>query len=500
MKEDQTQLITARLEHLQFMMDSGKMPIFRHRSDMFLFALEAHNIARGLSSRYYRMQEDLDIRFFVRFQFDYWLKEIQKWIKQLEGAEYRVDNDDFFAEGRAKRLTIVVDRLFKYHLDKLPKDSAEGSMPLPDEEILEPFRAILGMKSTDLVASFREALKEVRRYLLQLSMLPVEWPVESRRKALRMYLKDSLQKENVQTELSNYRYFCWMPDGVKLKGQFCYLRQRLLELTANDEFAQLRLSKSDQQLLLNTLTQFFAQEEFCPCEDEIPVDARPMADEPLFAKFLYFVNLDGDNGFPVLDEDKVSNYLTRKDVYLTEEQEQNLQALFALMDAMRQFFDPVLEKRSQGSALGSERRERVEQVMNKVKHYNSFLAPLLDYKRESKEIDAFYQRLFSPEMMEAHPKGQRDLLKLFEKVGNEINLKPYIQVLRMAVDALHILKKSTSQGKQVFQCLKGEGFVRDLSEDTVQTYFSKTDYKHTDNWKHAIKLVEAVAKEYQNKA
>ena len=71
MKEDQTKLITARLEHLQFMMESGNMPIFRHRSDMFLFALEAYNIARGLSSRYYRLQEDLDIRFFVRFQFDY---------------------------------------------------------------------------------------------------------------------------------------------------------------------------------------------------------------------------------------------------------------------------------------------------------------------------------------------------------------------------------------------------------------------------------------------
>ena len=86
MKEDQTLLITARLEHLQFMMDSGKMPIFRHRSDMFLFALEAYNIARGLSSRYYRLRDDLDIRFFMRFQFDYWLNEIVKWIRLLGGA------------------------------------------------------------------------------------------------------------------------------------------------------------------------------------------------------------------------------------------------------------------------------------------------------------------------------------------------------------------------------------------------------------------------------
>jgi hypothetical protein len=132
MKEDQTQLITARLEHLQFMMENGKMPIFRHRSDMFLFAMEAYNIARGLSSRYYRLQEDLDIRFFVRFQFDYWLEQIQKWIEELGCDEYRVKAENFFAEGRAKRLTIVVNKLFKYHEDKLPED-----IILQEEIILE---------------------------------------------------------------------------------------------------------------------------------------------------------------------------------------------------------------------------------------------------------------------------------------------------------------------------------------------------------------------------
>lgn len=496
MKEDQTQLITARLEHLQFMMDSGKMTVFRQRSDMFLFALEAYNIARGLSSRYYRMQEDLDIRFFVRFRFDYWLKEIQKWIHQLEGAEYRVDDDNFFAEGRAKRLTIVVDRLFGYHTDRLPADSADGSMPLSSEEILEPFRAILDMKSTDLVASFREALKDVHKYLLKLAMLPIEWPDENRRKALLEYLEDASQTEHVQNELNNYRYFCRMPDGIKLKGQFCYLRQRLLELTLNGELAQLRCAKSDQQRLLDDLRKLFGQEEFSPSVDEIPVDANPMADDELFAKFLYFVHLEGEHSFPVLDADRVSNYLTRKDVYLSVEQEQNLQALFALMGVMRQFFDPILEQRYQGTVHGGERQDRVDMVMNKVKHYNSCLSSILDNKREVKEVDDFFARLFSPDWIEHYGAAQDALLHLFEKGRDAINLKPYIQMLRVAVDSLHILRKATAQGKQVYQCLKDEDFVRGISEDTVQTYFSKTEYKLSENWAQAITLVDAVAKEY----
>lgn len=497
MKEDQTQLITARLEHLQFMMDGGKMTIFRHRSDMFLFALEAYNIARGLSSRYYRLQDDMDIRFFVRFRFDYWLQEIQHWIRQLCGAEYRVDDDDFFAEGRAKRLTIVVDKLFHYHEDRLPSDSKEGSMPLPYEEIIEPFRAIMNMKSADLVASFREALIEVHKYLLRLSTLPIDWPDESRRKALQLYLDDAKDKTHVQTEVNNYRYFCRMPDGIHTRGQFCYLKKRLLELCSHGEFTQLNLSKSDKQALLQKLGKIFALQEFSPSNDDIPCTAHPMADDELFAKFLYFVRLDCENHFPVLDEDKVSFHLTRKDVYLSEEQEQNIQALFALMDAMQEWFAPVLAKRRKDSDEDGELQERIDKVLSMVKHYNSHLSDLLAYKREVSELDTFFARLFSPELREDFATAQDDLLSLFEKDRNAIHLKPYIQTLRVAIDALGILKSNRAPGKQVYQSLKGEDVLGDTEENTVNTYYTKQDFKVNDKrWTNAIELLDAVKKEY----
>lgn len=499
MKEDQTQLITARLEHLRFMMEGGKMPIFRHRSDMFLFALEAYNIARGLSSRYYRLQEDLDIRFFVRFQFDYWLKEIEQWIRQLGGAEYRVEDDDFFAEGRAKRLTIVVDKLFHYHEDRLPTDSKEGSTPLPDEEILDPFKSIMSMKSTDLVDSFSKALKEVQKYLLKLSTLPIDWSEESRRKALRIYLKESKDKNHVQSEVNNYRYFCRMPDGIHTRGQFCYLKKRLLYLSSNGELAQLHLAKSDQQKLLDKLCALFGREEFSPSDDEIPCTAHPMADDELFAKFLYFVRLDAVRSFPVLDEDKVSNYLTRKDVYLSEEQEQNLQALFALMGAMKGWFSTILEKRNQGALHGTELQGRIDMVLNKVKHYNCRLADLLAYNREVSELDAFFIRLFSPEWRDDYATEQDELLGLFEKDRDAISLKTYIRTLRVAMDALDILKSNRAPGRQIYQCLKDEDFAKDTEENTVNTYYTKQAYRvEDDKWKKVIDWVDTVAKEYNN--
>lgn len=500
MKEDQTKLITARLEHLRFMMESDHMPIFRQRSDMFLFALEAHNIARSLSSRYYRLQEDLDIRFFVRFRFDYWLQQIEQWIQQLGDAEYRVDEENFFAEGRAKRLTIVVDRLFKYHLNQLPADSKDGSMPLPDEEVLEPFKAIMQMKTTDLVASFREALQEVQKYLLRLTMLPVNWTAEERFKALQLYLEDSMQTTHVKTEINNYKYFCGMPDSNTVKGQFCYLKQRLLQLTAGGEFAQLSCSKAAQQALLEKVRQLFSKEETHPSEDEIPVNAQPMASDEQFARFLYFVRLDGEQGFPVLDEDKVSNYLTRKDVYLTVEQEQNLQALFALMTAMQSYFNPILARRFSGSRHGVKTQERIDSVLNLVKNYNAKLIPLFAYGHTTAELDAFFERLFSAELRVGYGKGQDQLLNLFEKDRDKIKLKPYVQLLRVASDTLKPFQHKVKFGNEIYACLQGEDILADVTTgQTIIDYWGKTEYKSDDNWKHAIILVDAVVEEYKNK-
>lgn len=502
MKEDQTPLISARLEHLRFMMESGKMPIFRHRSDMFLFALEAHNIARGLSSRYYRLQEDLDIRFFVRFPFDYWLEAILQWINELATEKYRVDDTDFFAEGRAKRLTIVVDRLFGYHTDKIPSDSKEGSTPLPDNEILEPFRAILQMKSTDLVASYRNALQEVFNYLERLATMPLDWSDDKRREALRLYLADAAQSDTVQSELKAYRYFCRMPEGKTLQGQFCYLRQRLCALTANDELRGLHLSTRQQQALLTKLSKRYAKEETHPATDQIPADADPLADDELFTKLLHFIQLDSKTAFPVLDSDAVFHFLVRKDVVLTPAQEHNLQALFALIGAMKETFSTLKAASSKNSALGDERQERIQMVLSEVKKYNAKLSALLDHNRATGEIDAFFDRLFSPDWQKDYAEAQNNLLQHFEKGRNEIHLKPYVRMLRMAQDCLHFFKNTTSYGKKIYNCLKDEPIMADITDaESVQSYWSKQNYGVSADfgWKPAIPLLDAVKKEYMNK-
>ena len=289
-----------------------------------------------------------------------------------------------------------------------------------------------------------------------------------------------------------------MPDGKGGKGQFCYLKQRLLELTAHGELSQLKLSKNDQEELLGKLRTLFSHEETSPSEDQIPANEKPMADDELFAMFLYFVKLDGEKSFPVLDEDKVSNYLIRKDVYLTEEQEMNLQALFALMDAMKEYFDPILESRFNGSRHGINVQERIDGVLNLVKKYNNKLTPLIAYGHNVGELDAFFERLFSADLRADYGKGQDQLLELFEKDRDKIKLKPYVQLLRVAADAIHPFVKKTKFGNEIYNCLKEEDIMADVTTgQTIIDYWGKTEYKSDDNWKQAIKLVEAVENEYK---
>ena len=113
------------------------------------------------------------------------------------------------------------------------------------------------------------------------------------------------------------------------------------------------------------------------------------------------------------------------------------------------------------------------------------------------EIDTFFTRLFSPEWREDYATAQDDLLSLFEKDHKSIHLKPYIQTLRVAMDSLDILQSNRAPGKQIYQSLKGEDILGDTEENTVNTYYTKQDYRLNDErWAQAIELMDAVKKEY----
>ena len=127
---------------------------------------------------------------------------------------------------------------------------------------------------------------------------------------------------------------------------------------------------------------------------------------------------------------------------------------------------------------------------------------LYHYKREVAEIDAFFDGLFSPVWLEDYSEEQDALLKFFEKDRTEINLKPYIRMLRVGDDCLHFFKPMKAVGKKIYACLKDEPIMSDVTDDTtIQTYWSKQNYgvSADESWKPVLELLASVKKDYKNK-
>lgn len=116
--------------------------------------------------------------------------------------------------------------------------------------------------------------------------------------------------------------------------------------------------------------------------------------------------------------------------------------------------------------------------------------------------DAFFDCLFSPKCLKDYGKAQDELLKLFEKGRDQIQLKPYVRMLRVAQDSLSVFKPTKALGKKIYICLKEEPIMADVTDgETIQTYYSKQGYGVTMDysWENAIKLLAAVKQEYKDK-
>lgn len=483
--EDQTQLTTARLQLLEKIIADGSLHLLYRRSDMVIFTLYARNVACGLVSLYYRLKKQLDIRFFVHFHFDEWLRKIQHWQEQLLGDEYRVDPQDKVGVGRAKRLTIVIDKTFGYHTDSLPEDSAQGSQALADDDILPPLLPIADMTYGEMVNLLHDALDSLHDNLLRIAMLPIKWTEEERETAFGKYAQGIMQNANVQNELTDYEYFCAMPNGSSVTSQMCYLRQRILQLMGNGELYGLLMSKSQQQDLLAKLRQTFTSAEINPPEDQIPANAALMADDELFAKFLFFVDLSKPLAFPVLNVANIANYLIRKDVSLTSEQESHLQSLIALMQAMDKTLTPLLAKRNILGGHADELQKRIDAVLSVVHEYNACLKPLIAKDKNVTDLDSLFASWFSPALGDHALKAQKQLLKLLEKGRSDIKIETYVHLLQQASEQ-RFFKDNNMLGIVLYKALKDK---TSITEDSFKRYFSNHTFVNEPEWKAPINLI-----------
>ncbi len=486
---EETKHITARLQVLEFLMTQADLAdLFRH-TDILLFVMYAQNVAEGVTTQYQRMLEKLNISFYVSFPFDEWLRKIQNWKEKLAKPEFQLEHDTAIGEGRAIRMRILMERLCD-----------RKAVVEIGNKLEYPYKAIASKPYHESIEDLEAALDSLKTNLSNLAMLPLRISKELRSEALRSYLDDAARKESVKAELQDYIYYCSSKRNGTVIRQLLYLKQRIQTLVGKDELADLDLSESEQHELLNDLKNLFEENEIHPDAKHIPSNTKPWANDELFSKALSFVNLHCGQHFPVLDEDNIVDFLVRKDVTLSDGEEEHLQTLFVLMEAMCRQLDGTLQNRFERTAgHNGDFQQRIDRVLKKTKTYNARLLPCMAKGKTLEDLNGLFNRWFSPKIDVALRKPQEELLKLLEDGYDKIKMEAYVHMLREAFE-LNLFKKSKPVSDKLYAELTKVESRDDeefpISLPSFNKYFRNPDFCTEAKWKEAAMVLQAVHDEY----
>ena len=482
---EETKHITARLQVLEFLMTQANLAdLFRH-TDILLFVLYAQNAAEGVTTQYKRMSEGLDISFYVSFPFDEWMRKIQNWKEKLNKPEFQLEYDIAIGEGRAERMRVLMEKLCD-----------RNATPAAKSQLEEPYKSIARKPYHEAIVDLEMALDTLKTNLNNLAMLPLSMSPESRGKALREYLSGAEKKESVQAELRDYVFYCRNKRNSSVVKQLLYLKQRILALVGKDELTELDLSESEQVELLHDLGYIFEANEINPPAKQIPANAKPWANDELFAKVLSFVDLGAGQRFPVLDEDNIVDFLVRKDVTLSDGEEEHIQTLLVLMEEMCKQLDGVLQERFDHTAHHSvEIQQRIHKVLKKTEYFNARLLPCMAHGKTLADLNGLFARWFSSKIDASLREPQEELLYLLEDGLDKIKMETYVHLLREAAD-LNLFKKMTPFSDKLYEALSRiEG--RDDEEFPIagpsfNKYFRNPDFQSEDKWREAAKVLKAI--------
>lgn len=486
---EETKHITSRLQVLEFLMTQANLvELFRH-TDVLICVMYARNVAQGVITQYNRMSESLNISFYVSFPFDEWLRKIQNWKEKLTKPEFQSEHESVIGMKRAVRLRLLINKL-----------NDRDAKPTPEAELEDPFKSIAEKPYHETIEDLVATLDSLKTNLNNLAMLPLKMSKESRSKALRVYLDGARAKEPVKNELQEYVYYCSNKRNATVIRQLLYLKQRIQALVGKDELADLDLSESEQIDLLNELRNIFEEGEINPAPKQIPAKAKPRANDELLSKVASFINMHCGQHFPVLDEDNIVEFLVRKDVTLSDGEEEHLQMLFVLMEEMCQQMETTMRNRSERvAAHSSEFQQRIDRVMQKVKAYNARLLSCMDKGKTVADLNGLFERWFSPKLDVSLRSSQEELLKLLEDGYDKIKIEAYVHLLREA-SSLSLFKKAKPMSGKLYQALTvvngkvDESFP--ISGVSFNKYFRNPDFAKETKWREAAKVLTSVHQEY----
>ena len=507
---DNTKLIKSRLAVMENIMTNSDIQSLYLQSDMMIFAMYALNVAEGVSTQYFENVERFDIGLYIQLPFDEWFRKIKEWQAILKSPDFQVRDDEHITRFRAKRMTALVYKLCNYKTDLLPEPSIQSTTALDDADILEPFKEGEKLTNRDVVAHLQNAINDLNNNLVKLYRLPNGFPDEKIHTAVTDYLEQSRKSNHaIEKEELDYEVFCEMPGNLAIPKQLLYLRKRLKSLAQGGAFSSLIVTEAEVASIIGSLGGIFFTWYVFPSQDQYVGDDEDYADRALLAKLLSLVDLSDTKRFPSLNERKVFYHLTRNGIKFKQEEEHNLQCLFALMQAMQPVMERLMsERKNKPGKLADSEMVQIQEPMSRICALNGLLIPALKPGKSLDDLNGYFERLFSSDIDESLKPAQRAMI---DKLSSEESFeKTYIFALRQ----LNMLgffkepgfneqnKKNRSEGKPLFDLLRSENAEVHLKMDNYNSFRTHFTVKEKtgdefDSWTLPFKLFKYVSELYK---
>ena len=508
---DNTKLLKARFEVLDSLLDRKTLQVLYRQSDMMIFVLEVLNVAEGVTTLYAELTGEMNADFYIHFPFEKWLAKIDAWKEDLKRPDYLVDAGENITRYRTKRLSAMVYRLCQYQTDCLPSPSADSTTPLNDKYVLAPFLASEKMTNHDVLLQMDIALDTLYDNLVKLQELPGTCSEDVRKKAVEKYLAEAkTSNRGMENEVRAYSLFCESQGNRSVINQLLYLRKRLKANSGENGISSLQLTSADTALIVGNLNTVFFASELNPAEEQVLGSEDDYASMELLTKLVYFLDLGDDAAFPVLDENVIFQHLTRCGINFADGEEKGLQNMFALMVAMQPTFHTLLAARvSKPVTLPADEQIRVEEILEKIKVYNTLIQPLLAQGKTLADLNGYYDKLLTGVIDDKYAVGRRTFIsKCIEARSLD---KAYVITLRQ-LHNLHFFKplevnpnnkKEGSMPKALWEKLRDTEESKQISYENLTSfrkYFTYTNDNLGDDyqgWHHAFDLFDHIATMYR---
>ena len=468
---EQSRHFERRMTDMDDIMRKEQLESYFAHSDMVKFIIDAYFITFSTATLCKEMEMNIDLSAYTRHHFSQWQSKIAGWQKRIREVPTFNIADKVISQRRSSRLTLI-NRIFRC-------GGIEAFMSGKIDDTSNDDYLAKNLTFGGMLNEFDKTLGVIEQFIDRLAHLPLN---NDCTEALRRYVNNPSYSEAVNEERLKCQQFFAQRKNRTVGRLLLYIRMRLQAMMGERKKDYVSLSPNETEDYIRTFTSTYQSEALLfPKEADIPEGMRPLADRPLVAKMLYFLDMSDTSVFPKVDVSTMVEYLTLNNFRGCEEDEVHLCCLLALAEELQ----PIYASLTQGKvkvppSTGDPVKDTVYRLLCQS---NATLANFIVKGRTLDDLNAFFHHILFDADTDAQREAQQQLCKILF-INDRLQLKYYLYLLHEASER-HLFNRSDSQA--IYDRLHASHFCTSKGTlptvSTVKHYLAASSHNDEPQWK-----------------